>query len=102
MVEQLDNTRVYTTDELRGIICPFVRRRGMRWVALFGSYARGEADGMSDIDVLVDKGDARALAVFGLANHIYEVTGKRADVFDVSELKEGPFKDEVMSQLVML
>ena len=102
MVVQRDNTKVYTIDEIRSIVLPFIELRGMRWAGLFGSYARGDANGSSDIDVLVDKGDARALSVFGLADHLYENTGKRVDVFDVSELSDGPFKDEVMSQLVML
>lgn len=102
MVEQIDNSRVFTLDEIRDVVVPFVRTRGMRWAGVFGSYARGEADGSSDIDILVDKGDARALSVFGLADHVYETTGKRTDVFDISELLDGPFRDEVLSQLVVI
>ena len=102
MVEQRDNTTVYTLEQLRDIVVPYVRQRGFRWARLFGSYARGEASGESDVDVLVDRGDARAIAVCGLANHIYRLTGKRADVFDIGELDQGPFRDAVLREAVVL
>ena len=100
MLKQTDNVTVYTVDQLRAIIAPFVASRGLAGAYIFGSYARGDADGTSDIDVLVDRGQARALAVCGLANHIYRETGKLADVFDVSELDQGPFRDVVMRDAV--
>ena len=45
MLEQTDNTTVYTIDQLRDIISPFVQERGFIGAYLFGSYARGEATG---------------------------------------------------------
>ncbi|MDO4807261.1 MAG: nucleotidyltransferase domain-containing protein [Coriobacteriales bacterium] len=102
MVDQTDNTTVYTISQLRSIIEPYARERGFFWARLFGSYARGEATGRSDIDVLVDKGPARYLAVCGLADHIYQATGKMVDVIDVSELKPGPFRDAVLREAVQL
>ena len=100
--EATDTTTVYTIDQIRDIVVPYARDRGMRWARVFGSYARGEATGESDIDVLVDLGDARALSLFGLMEHIWESTGKRPDVYDVAELLPGPFRDEVMREAVAL
>lgn len=102
MVEQTDNTTVYSLSQLSDIILPYVRERGFLWVCLFGSYARGDATGQSDIDVLVDKGDARYLAVCGLADHLYRKTGKMVDVFDITELKPGVFRDTVLEEAVPL
>lgn len=102
MLEQTDNTTVYTIDQLRNIIAPFVKDRGFIGAYIFGSYARGEANGTSDIDILVDKGRARALAVCGLANHVYQATGKMTDVFDISELDQGPFRDSVLKDAVAI
>ena len=102
MVEQTDNTTIYTIDQLRSIIAPFAQDRGFSGAYLFGSYARGEAGGRSDIDILVDKGEARPLAVCGLADHVYKATGKRTDVFDISELDQGPFRDNVLHDAVAI
>lgn len=102
MLEQTDNTTVYTIDQLRDIIVPYVQRRKIAGVYLFGSYAKGEANGASDIDILVDKGKARALAVCGLANHVYCETGKLANVFDIRELDQGPFRDSALRDMVAL
>ena len=71
-------------------------------IYLFGSYAKGEADGTSDIDILVDRGEARALAVCELANHVYRATGKMTDVEDIRELDQGPFRDSVLRDAVAL
>ena len=102
MLEQTDNTTIYTIEQLRDIIAPFARNRDFASAYLFGSYARGEASGTSDIDILVDKGNARALAVCGLANHVYRATGKMTDVFDISELDQGSFRDSVLREAVAL
>ena len=45
---------VYTIDDLRRIIAPIAEQYGLRAVYVFGSYARGEANADSDIDLLVD------------------------------------------------
>lgn len=100
--EATDTTTIYTIDQIRDVVVPYAKRKGMRWARVFGSYARGEATGDSDIDVLVDLGDARAMSLFGLMEHIWEVTGKRPDVYDVSELLPGRFRDEVMGEAVPL
>ena len=95
-------TTVYTLDQIRDVVVPYARDSGMRWARVFGSYARGEATVESDIDVLVDLGDARALSLFGLMERIWESTGKRPDVYDVSELLPDPFRDRVMGEAVAL
>lgn len=102
MVEQTDNTKVYTIEELREIIVPYIRRRGMAWACIFGSYARGEADGTSDIDILVDKGDNRFLVLGGLAEEVYAATGKHSDVIDISQLKPGRFRGTVLRETIVL
>ena len=100
--EPTDTTTVYTLDDLRRIIVPLAKERGMRAVRVFGSYARGEATPASDIDVIVDKGSSRYLAICALSSDIYEATGKLSDVYDISELDEGPFKNEVLREAIAL
>ncbi|MDV5117873.1 nucleotidyltransferase family protein, partial [Streptococcus pasteurianus] len=48
---------VYTIEQIQEKIIPLVERYNLPAVHLFGSYARGEADENSDIDlVIVSKG----------------------------------------------
>lgn len=97
-----DTTTVFSMAELKRLLRPLVESYGMRWARVFGSYARGEADGMSDIDILVDRGDCGFLDLCSLADDIYRASGKLTDVYDITELREGPFRDEVLREAVAI
>lgn len=89
--------------ELQAIVLPLQRRHNLKTVLLFGSYARDEATSDSDIDLLVDRGDdTKPLSVYALGEDVREATGKRVDIFDLSELNEGPFKQAVLAEAVVL
>ena len=45
---------------------------------------------------------AFSVALGGLAERIWDATGKRPDVVDVSQLLPGPFRDEVLREAVAL
>ena len=77
--------------------------RGLRRALLFGSYARGEAGPDSDIDLIVDGGEGfRPLSVYALGEDVREATGKRVDVFELSEIGEGRFRDSALGEAVAL
>lgn len=97
------NDQVYTIDEIRGFVAPLLSKYGMASAALFGSYARGEADAQSDIDILLRRGEAfRPLGVFGVAEELHRASGKRVDVYELAELNPGPFRDTVLEECVAL
>ncbi|MCL1807911.1 MAG: nucleotidyltransferase domain-containing protein [Oscillospiraceae bacterium] len=48
-----------TISEIKRHINPVAKRYGVERVMLFGSYARGEADGNSDVDLRIDSGALR-------------------------------------------
>ena len=61
----------YTIEDIKTIIEPIARKYGVERVYLFGSYARGEANMNSDIDLRVDKGSLRGMfALCGLYTEI--------------------------------
>ena len=94
---------VFTIEDLKRIVRPMLDARGLRSATLFGSYARGTARPDSDIDILVDGGAAfRPLSVYAFGEDLREATGKRVDVFEVSELEDGPFRDMVLAEGVAL
>jgi hypothetical protein len=45
---------ILTTEHIRQVISTYFNDKPVRKVWLFGSYARGDADENSDVDVLVD------------------------------------------------
>lgn len=93
---------VYSIEQLRKIVLPIAERFGMKSVAVFGSYARGEADEESDIDLIMDHGDQRITRIFGVGGEVEEATGKKVDVYAWSELLPGPFQSAIRREAVML
>lgn len=97
-----DTSTVFSLADIRALVMPLLKRYGMRSASVFGSYARGDANGESDIDLLVDKGSCGFLDLCALADDIWRVSGKLSDVYDISELKQGAFRDEVLREAVAL
>lgn len=93
---------VYTIEQLREIVLPIAKRFGMKSVVLFGSYARGDADGESDIDLIMDHGNQRVTRIFGVGGEVEMTTGKRVDVYAWSELLPGPFQSTIRREAIML
>lgn len=90
-------------DDLRSVVLPLLKQYGLKRAFLFGSYARGEASDNSDIDLIVERGaDSRRLSVYALGEDVHEATGKRVDIFDMSELNEAPFKSTVTNEAIAL
>ena len=51
---EVTNMLPYTIEEISARVAPVAKKYGLASVYLFGSYARGEADANSDVDLLVD------------------------------------------------
>jgi uncharacterized protein len=75
---------VITLDVLharRHEILEIARRRGARNVRVFGSVARGDADGTSDLDLLVDMEEGRTLVdLAAMERELSELLGCRVEV----------------------
>ena len=96
-------TGLLTTDQIRSWVIPLLEKYDMCSASLFGSYARDEADASSDIDILlVGNPGFRPLNVFGVAEDLQRLSGKKVDVFELSELDAGPFRDAVLRDAVLL
>ena len=55
------NPGVLSIKEIKILIRPVISEHGIKDVYLFGSYARGEANASSDVDIYCDPGDAKSL-----------------------------------------
>ena len=92
--------RVYTKDEIFNMVLPLLKKYHAESAILFGSYARQEADGDSDIDLVVIGGPQfDPTDVFCLADELYRLTGKQVDVYELCELNTGTeFYDTILDR----
>ena len=51
--------KTYTIDEIKNIVTPIAEKYQIAQVYLFGSFARGDFDEQSDIDIRIEKGNLK-------------------------------------------
>ena len=87
-------------NEIKAIVKELLDRYHAEYSLLFGSYARGDATPDSDIDIIVVGGkNFVPRNIFALAEDLREMTGRKADVFEMREVNTGtPFYESVMKE----
>lgn len=90
-----------TIDEIRGIVVQLARQYGAERVYLFGSYARGDRTETSDVDLRIDKGTIRGLALAGLLVDLEDALGVRVDLISTDSL-DRRFLDAIRDDEVLL
>lgn len=82
-------------------IIEICKRNDISFCALFGSFARGEADETSDIDLLVRFSKPIGWRFFGIAEDLQEALGKKVDL--ATENMLGKYiRDSVMHDLKVI
>ena len=77
------SNQVYTIDELTKRIGEILSVFPIQKAILFGSYAKGEADEASDIDLVVDsKGQLHGLDFFEVLGYLQEGLEKNVDLIE--------------------
>ena len=79
---------VYSVQELTRTLDPVFREHGVRSAVLFGSYAKGCANGSSDVDILVDSG-LHGLRFFGLLESVSSALRVPVDLLDTRQIEPG-------------
>ncbi|MBQ7520130.1 MAG: nucleotidyltransferase domain-containing protein [Clostridia bacterium] len=81
---------IYTIEEIRDKAVPVAMRYGVRNLRLFGSYARGEANAQSDVDLRIDRGNLTGLfSYFAMVEDLERALGCHVDlVLDDSQDQE--------------
>lgn len=102
-VAEVDTTPLRTLIEAhRQEIKEIVARHRGRSIAFFGSVARGEERGDSDIDFLVElEPDARPIEILSIGVELEEALGVKVDVGTPASLRER-VRDEVLAEAVLL
>jgi hypothetical protein len=78
------------------------RRFKVKTIGVFGSYARGEQKGSSDVDVLVEFGQAVGLFQFmALENYLSDLVGVKVDLVSKKALKPH-ISERILAEVVIL
>ena len=63
----------FTIDYIREKTVPIAKKYGISRMSLFGSYARGEADKESDVDILIDCGNGKIKSLLPYFAFVYDL-----------------------------
>ena len=87
---------ILTIKEIKNRIRPVVEKHHIKDVYLFGSYARGEANENSDVDIYCSSGDVETLLdEVGLIEELEEALGKKVDVVTIGSKMHDFFKQQL-------
>ncbi len=91
-------------EHIASLVRPLAKKYHADEVYLFGSYARGEADGDSDLDFLVFGGDGFKLTnILALGEELREALQKDVDIFEIREInKDSDFYRTIMKEKVLV
>lgn len=77
--------KVFSLDEICKISTPIAKKYGVAKLYIFGSYARKEATDISDIDLLIEKGDVHNLLdYFAFISDLEDSFEKHVDVVTIT------------------
>ena len=79
---------VLSIEQIQRAVVSLAQEYGARYVSLFGSYARGEADAQSDVDLLLDKGAVRGMRVLDFQDELARRLGRNVDVVTTAGASE--------------
>ncbi|MBR4947184.1 MAG: nucleotidyltransferase domain-containing protein [Clostridiales bacterium] len=79
---------VYTLDEISERIAPVAKKYNIPKVYIFGSYARGEANPDSDVDLMIEVGNLRGLEVIGALEEFKNALNKPVDLITTRSLTQ--------------
>jgi len=95
-------SKIYEIDEIKKISVPIAQEYGVKKLALFGSYARGEQKTTSDIDFLIEKGEIQDLFMFcGFINTLEDNLGVHVDVLTYDALKNSLISDAIKEEVIL-
>jgi len=93
--------KAYTIDEIKAIAVPIAQKYGVKKLALFGSYARGEQTGDSDIDFITEPKKGMGLAFFGFADELENEFDTQVDVLTYRGLNNSRVFNEIDAEVVL-
>ena len=78
----------HTIPEIKSVVSELAQKYGAQRIFLFGSYARGDMEPTSDIDLRIDKGAIRGLELAGLLVDLEDALGVPVDLIPTGSLDD--------------
>ena len=92
----------YTLEEIKEKTIPIATNYGIKSMSLFGSYARGEADDNSDVDIYIEKGKLKSLIkYFMFVEELEKSLGCHVDVVTTG-IDDKEFLDKIRKEGILL
>lgn len=89
LIENYEPPRdVLSPEQITYAVVSLAEEYGAQKVSLFGSYARGEATGSSDVDLLLEKGSIKGLQVLDFQEDLAKRLGRPVDVVTTAGASE--------------
>ena len=103
LIENDINPTILTLKQIKTIIMPILAKHHIYEVYLFGSYARGEANNNSDVDIYCEKGDIKSLLNHvALKNELKDALNKEVDVIFIGSIMDEFFEQQMKVDLIKL
>lgn len=94
---------ILTIKQIKERIKPVIEKHGIKTVYLFGSYARGEANRNSDVDIYCDRGDVDTLWKHSaLQGELIEALGKDVDVITIGSQMHDYFRQQLEEDMIRI
>lgn len=93
-----------TTEQIKQTVTDYFRDKPVKKVYLFGSYARGEANENSDVDLLVDLDYSKRIGwqFYGWHEELKEIFDRKVDVVSSDALRKDRYFTKFVEEQKML
>lgn len=99
--EKIMNHEEITLNMFKKVVS-ILKSYGVKRISIFGSYARGDADPKSDVDIIVEFSDRKSLLdIVGIEQELSEALGIKADL--LTEKSISPYLiDRIKKEMVVI
>ena len=91
----------YTINEIKEKTVPIAKEFGIKSMSLFGSYARGDANDNSDVDIFIDKGKMSLISYYMFVQELEKVLNCHVDVVTTG-IEDKEFLQQIMIDGVLI
>lgn len=103
LIKEDISSSVLSIKAIKNAILPILNRHGIEEVYLFGSYARGEANSNSDVDIYCSSGDIETFIEQGkLEDELQNALGKDVDIVFIGSKMDDYFKEQLETDKIRL